>query len=270
MIDVRIFDKEFMHAQSYSGSNVPKHFRWKRDGPCTATNFFTNQCLGDFEQCVFDKRIAWMTEPPSMNPESYRKIVELEHEFDYVLTYDKRLLDRGQQYLFYPIGGSWIPEDVDLSPPKTKLLSMISSNKRGCVGYELRHDIVEALHPHMEIFGQIVSKPIRCKTEGLLPFKFSIVVENDQLDDYFTEKLIDCLACGTIPFYWGTPSIGRFDADGIIPFNNVDDLTIKLALYCDDTFYKENQNAVLHNIEAAKQYRVPENWIYEHYPFLFT
>lgn len=279
---VRLIDNHFGHATSCCNGNLgilPKYSTWDRtDTPRHAT-FFTGGAWTDPK--IFDRlhgandygiKVWWITEPPVLIPTVYPmaedpKICAL---FDYILTYDKRLLKNGGKYLFCPSGGSWIPEGVDLSRPKTKRLSMIASDKRGHVGYELRYEIAEALHPHMELFGQIISKPIHCKTEGLIPFKFSVVVENDKLDDYFTEKLIDCLTCGTIPFYWGTTNIERFDADGIIPFDSIEDLRIKIDLYGHDAYYEENRASVLNNIRTAKQYRVTEDWIFTHYPFLFA
>ena len=43
------------------------------------------------------------------------------------------------------------------------------------------------------------------------------VFENGQYETYFTEKLLDCFATGTIPVYLGAPDIGNyFNKDGII------------------------------------------------------
>jgi hypothetical protein len=50
---------------------------------------------------------------------------------------------------------------------------------------------------------------------------FSIIIENSKEDYMFTEKLIDCFLTGTIPIYYGCPSIGLFFNDkGILHFNN--------------------------------------------------
>ena len=46
---------------------------------------------------------------------------------------------------------------------------------------------------------------------------FSIAIENASYETYFTEKLLDCFATGTIPVYYGAPDIGDyFNKDGII------------------------------------------------------
>ena len=41
----------------------------------------------------------------------------------------------------------------------------------------------------------------------------------------FSEKLLDAMAVGTIPVYWGCPEIDKFfDKNGIITFNTIEEL----------------------------------------------
>ena len=48
-------------------------------------------------------------------------------------------------------------------------------------------------------------------------FQFSFVVENCRHENYFTEKLIDCLIMKTLPVFWGAPNIDLFfDTSGWI------------------------------------------------------
>jgi hypothetical protein len=73
-------------------------------------------------------------------------------------------------------------------------------------------------------------REVRSKNEGLDPYAFSIAIENGRRDAYFTEKLIDCLVTGTVPLYWGFPSVGTlFDARGILPFTTAAELDEVLA-----------------------------------------
>ena len=42
--------------------------------------------------------------------------------------------------------------------------------------------------------------------------------------DHFTEKLLDCMLCRTLPIYWGTPNIEEyFDVAGMIICNSLTD-----------------------------------------------
>jgi alpha(1,3/1,4) fucosyltransferase len=59
---------------------------------------------------------------------------------------------------------------------------------------------------HRAYGGSIVDK-----FEILRRFRFSICFENqDRLPGYITEKIFDCLVCGTVPIYLGAPNIADY------------------------------------------------------------
>ena len=45
------------------------------------------------------------------------------------------------------------------------------------------------------------------KGETLGKYTFALCFENQILKGWITEKIFDCLFCGTIPVYWGAPDI---------------------------------------------------------------
>jgi len=57
------------------------------------------------------------------------------------------------------------------------------------------------------------------------------VIKNVQEADYFTEKLLDCMLCGTMPIYGGAPNIDEyFDPSGMHICLTYDDLVSAIAL----------------------------------------
>ena len=79
-----------------------------------------------------------------------------------------------------------------------------------------------------------------------------------QYETYFTEKLLDCFATGTIPVYLGAPDIGKyFNKDGII------DLTDEF--YISDELYHSKMEAIKDNLERVKNIEVLEDFIYLNY-----
>ena len=89
---------------------------------------------------------------------------------------------------------------------------------------------------------------------------FSVAIENAKYDDYFTEKILDCFASGTIPIYYGTDNISNyFNSNGIIKLKDLifDDLTPDLY-YSKMEFVKENFEKVL-------EMEVLEDYIYKNY-----
>mgnify|MGYP001251266876 CR=1 FL=1 len=108
------------------------------------------------------------------------------------------------------------------------------------------------------------------KTTALAPFMFSITIENGKADDYFTEKLLDCFATGTVPIYWGTKSICKhFNMDGVIQFDTLEELDSILPTLTVG-HYLEMRQAVVDNFHRAAKFFIPEDWICANYPQLFV
>ncbi len=49
-----------------------------------------------------------------------------------------------------------------------------------------------------------------CKLDGLLPYHYSVVLENSQQKNYWTEKLADAILAWCVPLYLGCPNIDDF------------------------------------------------------------
>ena len=81
--------------------------------------------------------------------------------------------------------------------PKTKMASMITSNKRWTRQHEIRHDFAMANKDKIDVFGRGIQE-IPNKEIGLVDYRFSFCVENDTYNTYFTEKILDCFATGTL------------------------------------------------------------------------
>jgi len=83
------------------------------------------------------------------------------------------------------------------------------------------------------------------------------------MDYFFSEKIIDCFVTGTIPIYYGCPSIFRFfDAEGILTFDNLPEL-LTILKKIDSNLYNTKINSVRKNFELAKNYVLAENHIYK-------
>lgn len=109
------------------------------------------------------------------------------------------------------------------TPQKTKLLSVITSNKAFTKGHLERIAFVEKLKAHygdkIDVFGRGY-KDFDDKWEVLSPYKYHIVIENSSQDYYWTEKISDCFLSETFPFYYGCTNLsGYFREDAFIPID---------------------------------------------------
>lgn len=97
-------------------------------------------------------------------------------------------------------------------PVKEKLVSCIASTLTNLPGHYKRKQFVDYLRkniPEIDFFGKGIFY-IPSKQDGLLPYKYSIAIENTSTDDYFTEKISDCFLSYTIPIYHGCKNISRY------------------------------------------------------------
>jgi len=90
------------------------------------------------------------------------------------------------------------------------------------------------------------------------PYKFSISFENDIVDGYIGEKIINSFLAGCIPIYDGTPDIYKyFNKDAFInarDFNTLEDLAnYVIKVDNDDKLYNSYINKSPTNIENLIQ-----------------
>jgi len=257
--EIRIYDREFGHAKSMSGEQVPKLMKWRREGPPTSICFFTDRELEKARDVDCEFKVAWLIEPRATIGDS----AEL---FNCVLTYNRKALDDHPRNLFYPHGGCWIPDLECRDHPKTGHVSMISSSKSGLPGYDLRHQVFNNCKS-VDFYGTICGKPMISKVPAIAPYHYSIVIESLCIEDYFTEKLIDCFALGTIPIYWGTKNIGKyFDMGGIIQVSSLEEIEAVIENLAEPS--AEMLSAVRKNMLLANHYKCVEDWIFSNHQHL--
>ena len=205
------------------------------------------------------KKYLWLLESKFIKPGLVESIIDnrqvVEDTYETIFTHDQRLLALGEKYKWCPAQGFWIKEPKIYE--KSKMISMIASNKAMCEGHKLRLEWVERIGEYVDLYGRGFNE-IADKEEGLCDYMFSVAIENGQYETYFTEKLLDCFATGTIPVYLGAPDIGEhFNKDGII------DLTEEFDV--SDEIYYSKMDAMKDNLERAKKMEVLEDFIYTRY-----
>ena len=90
---------------------------------------------------------------------------------------------------------------------------------------------------------------------------FSVAIENSSYNTYFTEKITDCFAVGTIPIFYGNKDIGEiFNPNGIIMLD--DNFDIKSL---NKDLYQSKIDAVKENFEIACNMQTAEDYIYNKY-----
>lgn len=103
--------------------------------------------------------------------------------------------------------------------------------------------------------------------ECLDTFRYSIVIENDISDYYFSERLTSCFASWTIPVYLGARKIADFfNPDGIMILPDTDlEHAAQVIAQCTRENYEARLSAVLDNYNRVQEYVNMQDYLYEHY-----
>ena len=223
--------------------------------------FYIDSTIGlAFDDSRPGPKYAWILESAAILPQitDWVKLNSnlVMNTFDIIFTHNQELIEiRPDKFKWVPAQGTWI-KDLKVYD-KTKIISMIASNKNMCEGHRKRLEWVERLKGQVDFFGRGFNE-ISTKEEGLCDYMFSIAIENAEYETYFTEKLLDCFATGTIPVYLGAPNIWNyFNKDGII------DLTEEF--YISDELYYSKIDAIEDNLERVKKMEILEDFIWENY-----
>jgi hypothetical protein len=236
-----------------------KYIEWVKDDSLDCTFYIDDTIATAFRDNVSGKKYAWILESMYIKPTIVSQVKNNPDKFldtfETIFTHNQELLALDPKFKWCPAQGFWIKEPKICE--KTKMISMISSNKSMTEGQRLRLQWVEMIGEQLDLYGRGFNE-IASKEEGLCDYMFSIVVENGFYKSYFTEKIMDCFATGTIPVYTGSPDIGKyFNKDGIIDLTEEFDVS-------EDIYYSK-MDAIKDNFERVKQYEVLEDFIYLNY-----
>lgn len=264
---ISIRDTSFSHGVGLGSGDFnwpPDYFDYDRSKEWQKICLFTDGEILNNE-VIHSKsqiNIAWILEPYSICPHTYHfiSIKDVYSKYDFILTHCKELIKvNPDKFKYYPFGGCWIQPENRKIHNKSKLISIIASSKNITYGHKLRHKVIEKIKS-LDVFGNGYNY-ITQKELALKDYMFSIIIENDKNDGYFTEKLIDCLITGTIPIYWGSDISDKFDMDGIIQFSNIDQLE-EIIPSLNTPKYRDMHKSIGINFRLAHEYIKPENWIY--------
>jgi hypothetical protein len=259
-----------MHKEQLSQFNKPREFKWTRNCvPGYVTQLFALSSSTHYEVasdcCNNDTyKVFLTTEPPSIQPKLYKLANKVKDEFDAVLSLGGPDIIEGPNVIYWPWGSSWVPLENWQIHPKSKLCSIIVSTNTLTIGHKMRHEIVKMLKEmnfECDILGHGY-KPLGHKEEGLVDYMFSIVIENSITGIYMTEKIFDAIACGTVPVYWGGQQANKEFGDGILPFQDIEQLKLILPKL-NKELYNKMLPALKKNIEVGKKYVPPETWLWK-------
>jgi len=252
-----------MHTgQCSTHGKLPKSIRWSMEYEGDISFYIDANICNGLDDRNDLREFGWVLESASIRPEVFDRLSRnYAHYFDYydaIFTHNRALLALDDRFKFTICNGTWI-HDIALHE-KSRLVSAVSSGKSMCEGHAWRNNFIEKHRGRFDLFGNAY-RHIPHKEAALNDYMFSVAIENGSYATYFTEKILDCFATGTIPLYRGAPDIGDyFNIDGIITLDDEFDFDMLSA----DLYYSK-MDAVRDNFERMRTYHSAEDWMHEHY-----
>jgi hypothetical protein len=188
---------------------------------------------------------CYLMEPPVVKPGDYRLIPQLSVAFDRVYVHEgiRAAQAQANPSLTNLRPFTWPMTYPDNPPTKTSgRLNRVAMICGGHTrfrpadpgnGYALRYRALvdpeirgyvdlyghgwginkrDMLHPlsilrKLQVRRLHAPRPVTSKLEVLARYNFALCAENQAIEGYVTEKVVDCLLAGTIPIYWGASDL---------------------------------------------------------------
>lgn len=281
-----LWDSNFGNWPISTAFQTSEHIQYVRgqmafDGVTLFTDEWINNPIVDEVKSRY--KVGWLREPYCLHPETYKNALRNGHKFDFILTYYKGLLSEPVIYpirkdaeivyqqikfKFSPYAGIWLDKRDWGIKPKSRLCSMLIGSKMSTDGHRIRHEIADMITANgypVDFYGtrgEPVGYGQDTKLKVLSDYCFSIVTETCREDNLFTEWLLDCMAVGTIPIFWGAPNVHQFfNTEGILQFDTVDRLQ-KVLSRLTTGLWAEKLSAAYTNLLKMREYAVTEDWLY--------
>lgn len=247
---------------SFTGDKIPTYIEWsKTEGDLDC---FVDSCILSEYDDITDKSIAMLIEPRSIQPDVYSFVKKHWKKFKYIFTHDSILLSslpNAKVLLFGGVYGIYIK-------PKTKGISIVSSNKDMCELHEIRADLCRRFEgdPKVDCYGTYDGGTFATTEQIYADYKYSIVIENYRDDYWFTEKICNAFANRCIPIYYGARKISEFfNPSGIIQLDDPYDVFNVVENLDVNKDYLYRLPGMIANYELVKRFSVFEDWFHSEY-----
>lgn len=252
----------FQHQESSSYGHKSKLIEWVKD-ESSSISIHIDFAIIHHKPNPTKKNYGWLTEAKTINVGLYKWCFEnvdyLENNFDFIFTHDSELVKLSDKFKLVICSAKHWVKDIGIHD-KTKLISMIASDKIRCQEHIYRQEIINKYRDKLDLFGRGFN-PITDKEIGLNPYHYSIAMENGTYSLMYSEKITDCFATGTIPIYYGPSNIGNvFNSDGIIKLDD----SFKIENLSPDLYYSK-MTAIKDNYEIVVNMPLAEDYIFETY-----
>lgn len=272
-----LIDNHFAHDNFMVAGIDSRLLAWDRATP------FLHEYVAFSHEMMFSQdrfrlplqsRIGLLFESRAIVPEVYKRVGAVADDFNLIFTHDEETLKKIKNARWIPGSGVWIggrhaPGERGIHR-KDRMVSLLTSSKLKCPLHLMRYSTalrLKKFHPLVKVYIQGLDFRDRISPfETLSRYRYSIVMENFVGKGYFTEKILNCFATGTVPIYLGSPDIGRyFNSDGILTFRSYRDLVKNVLPNIGPLDFRNRSSAIRDNLRKSSRYGAIEDFIIDNY-----
>ena len=249
-----------------SNHNTSKYMQWvpkNYTGPVDLEFFIDEGILQGFS--IDRKKYGWLLESPGYNAyniQFLRENLELaKTHYHKIFTTQIDLVNLGDPFV-YTISNAapWTLPKNRIKCDKSKLVSMLASNAYVLPGHTYRWDYMNDNKDRLDIYGW-GHNPVEYSDEAFLDYMFTVTMENNTNDAYFTERLTSPMTTYTVPIYRGSRAAVEtyFNPKGVLFHDEIklEDLTRDL--------YESMMPYIEENYKIACEFPIAEDYIIQNY-----
>ncbi len=271
MVNLNMLSNNFSHSYGSTWYKKPQKVTWDFNSYKNSISVYIDRDMYKGFNDIKDgkKKFLWLLESRwydgGITNNIKLQIEKVKETYEQVWTHNAELLELDPIFKWCPGMGSWIESPKIYE--KNKSISMITTSKQETEQHKFRYNFAIQNKNILDLFGRGF-REIEKKEKALNEYMFSVAIENDTYDTYFTEKILDCFLTGTIPIYKGTRNISNhFDSNGIIfldEISNLNDILINIH-----EIYHSKKEAINKNFENAIQFDILDDWLYDNYIYKY-
>ena len=261
----------YSNYEQFNHLHAPRYFDWTKNYT-GCIHFFVDDYVKihyGFGANDGKPRVAMLIEPRTIQPTIYEWVEQHHNEFDIIFSHDETILSlENAKPIFF---AQWY-KSYDV--PKTKVISMVCSDKAMCDEHKARMKLADILGDKVDHYGMHKGGR-RCDYyECRAEYMFEVVVDNNWTGYWVSEKLMNPLASKTVPIYLGGKHLPDWiEKNGIIIAQDINEIPklVDKILENPEKIYRVKREWIEKNFETLVTHsatQVFEDWLWTEYSYL--
>jgi len=249
-----------------SAFNTSKYIQWlpfNYSGEADIEMYIDNGIIEGLKNSK--QKYGWLLESKQYNLDIIHQICTnldfFKQHYKYIFTCQMDLVNLGAPFAYtISNAAAWTQKENRKKPNKTGLISMLTSNNSSLPGHKYRIDYMNKNKQYLDTFGRGHNE-IQFTDEAFLNYMFTVSMENDTSDAYFTERLTSPMTTYTVPIYRGSKAVVEqyFNPKGVLWENEIELKDLNEDLYNSMLPYIEE------NYKLACDFPVADDYIIKNY-----